>query len=63
MLEEWNRVMLDQTMNCGDSRELRTSTCDFMGIVGGPDVTREILIAMAQSASPEELPTLVAWVR
>ena len=35
MLEEWNRVTLDQTMNCGDSRILLTSTCDFLGIAGG----------------------------
>ena len=37
--------------------ELLTSTCDLLEIAGGPDVTWEVLIAMAQSISPEELPT------
>ena len=63
MVVEWDRVVSDRTMNCGDSRELLTNTYDFPGIAGGPDVTPEFVIAMAQCASPEELPMLVAWTR
>ena len=57
ILEEWDQFVLDRTMNCGDSRELLTNTYDFPGIAGGLDVTPEFVIAIAQCASPEELPT------
>ena len=33
-----DRVVLDQSVNCGDSRELLSNTCDLTGIAGGPNV-------------------------
>ena len=59
---ECGQVVLDRFVNCGDSRELLSDTCDFPGIAGGPNVTREVMIALAY-ASREELPTLMACLQ
>ena len=57
---EWDRIVLDRSVNCGDSRELLSNTCDLTGIAGEPNVMPEFIIAVVQCASREELPTLVA---
>ena len=36
---EWDRVVLDRSVNFGISRELLSNICASPGIAGGPDVT------------------------
>ena len=45
-LDALGRDILDQTVNWGDSRELLTSTSDFLGIAGSLGITPEAPVAM-----------------
>ena len=62
-LEALAREILDQTVNCGDSRELLTSTSDFPGIAGSPDITSEDTVAMVRNTPLVEPAMLDALAR
>ena len=58
MLEALAREILDQTVNCGDSRELLTDTSEFPGITESPGIMSEARVAMVRNIPLEE-PTLL----